>query len=297
MIKNIYNWEWERIDTRLAKEFDYSRSFFHHIIDRWWILVNGKTIKKSFKLKANDEVEIDDLERYLSNEILKESPNINIPIVYEKEDFLIIKKPKWVLTHPLSIRDVHSPSVVWFLYHRFKDLPSIWNFIRAGILHRLDKETDWLMIIAKTEKWLNHFKNLFDQKTIAENIEEKESTKIKKFYKAESELTPKWEIFLDSIELPFIIQEFVVPKVPNATKKMGITKILNFTKLDKKKVNLEIEILTWRTHQIRYHLMQKWLPIIWDYLYGNPNTKEKMHLTAYKLAFEEPDWKETIIEI
>ena len=101
MLKPNYTWEWERIDTRLAKEFDYSRNFFHHIIDRWGILVNNKKTKKSHKLKNWDKIEIDDLKRYLSNEILQESPDIEIPIVYEKDDFLIINKPKWVLTHPV----------------------------------------------------------------------------------------------------------------------------------------------------------------------------------------------------
>lgn len=296
MLKTNYTWEGERIDTRLAKEFNYSRNFFHHIIDRWGILVNNKKTKKSYKLKNWDKIEIDDLKRYLSNEILQESPNIEIPIIYEKDDFLIIKKPKWVLTHPVSIRDIHSPSVVWFLYHKFKNLPSVGNFIRAGILHRLDKETDWLMIIAKTEKWLNHFKALFDQKSTSKDIQDKENTKIKKFYKAECEITPKWTEFLESLTTPFIIEELVVPKMPNAIPKIWITKILNFDKSEKT-VKFEIEILTWRTHQIRYHLSQKWLPIVGDYLYWNSKTKEKMQLTAYKLIFQDPDWENTTIEI
>jgi len=61
------------------------------------------------------------------------------------------------------------------LYHRYKDLPSIGNFIRAGLLHRLDKETNGLMIIAKTEKGLAHFKKLFQDKSESETIAAKES--------------------------------------------------------------------------------------------------------------------------
>lgn len=94
---------------------------------------------------------IDDLERYLSPVLLEEAPNIDIPILKETTDYLVINKPKGVLSHPNSIRDVGKPSVVGFLYHHFKELPSIGNFIRAGLLHRLDKDTDGLMIIAKTE--------------------------------------------------------------------------------------------------------------------------------------------------
>jgi len=61
------------------------------------------------------------------------------------------------------------------LYHRYKDLPSIGNFIRAGLLHRLDKETNGLMIVAKTEKGLAHFKKLFQDKSESKTIDEKES--------------------------------------------------------------------------------------------------------------------------
>lgn len=83
--------------------------------------------------------------------ILEEAPAIEIPIVRETANYLIINKPKGVLSHPNSIWEVGKPSVVGFLYHHYKELPSIGNFIRAGLLHRLDKDTDGLMIIAKTE--------------------------------------------------------------------------------------------------------------------------------------------------
>lgn len=142
----------ERIDIRLTKKFPYTRSFFHHIIARGGIQVHGKPVKKSYILKDGDNIHVDDLQRYLSSEILEETPRINIPVVLEKEDYLVINKPKGVLSHPRNLRELHEPSVVGFLYHTYKDLPSVGNFIRAGLLHRLDKETDGLMIIAKTEK-------------------------------------------------------------------------------------------------------------------------------------------------
>lgn len=310
-----YNWNWERIDTRLSSNLPYSRSFFHHIIERGWIKVWNKIIKKSYKLKYWDKIIIDDLKRYLSPVVLQEAPNIKIPIILEKEDYLVINKPKWVLSHPNSVRDVNQPSIVWFLYHNFKELPSIWNFIRAGLVHRLDKDTNWLMIIAKTEKWLAHFKKLFKAKSESEELEQKESAKIKKRYKATSILTILGEEFLKKIKnkLPHYIQEMVHPKVPNSIPKMGITKILSFWyllpnelsnniydwELNENKeglVKLDLEILTWRTHQIRYHLSNHWLPIYWDYLYWKEEI-EPMQLTAYKLEFTDPDWEKIILEI
>lgn len=317
----LFNWQAERIDTRLTKKFSYSRNFFHHIIERWGISVNNKQIKKSYKLKDWDKVLLDDLSRYLSSVILDESPNIKIPIILEKEDYLVINKPKWVLSHPNSVREVSHPSVVWFLYHNYKNLPSIWNFIRAWLLHRLDKDTDWLMIIAKTEKWLSHFKKLFQQKSESDTIQSKENAQLKKFYRATCYITDKWKDFLSQIssKLPYYIQELVIPKVPHYTTKIWITKILSFfapapvpqTAGEKEfpdlsawgfkgkigdLITLNLEILTWRTHQIRYHLFTHWLPIVGDYLYWKEEDIP-MQLTAYKLEFIDPDWNKQILEI
>ena len=111
----IFSWTIERLDTWLTKQFSYSRNFFHHIISREGILVNGKPAKKSLKLKPWDHIQIDDLERFLSPIILEEAPKLDIPILKETADYLVINKPKGVLSHPNSIRDVAKPSVVWFL--------------------------------------------------------------------------------------------------------------------------------------------------------------------------------------
>ncbi len=291
----VYEWKgWERIDSRLSWQFSYSRNFFHHIIERWGIQVNGKVVKKSYKLKNWDNIQIDELERYLSPIILDEAEEIDIPIVREEEDYLILNKPKWVLSHPNSIRDAKKPSVVAFLYQHYKDLPSYGNFIRAGLVHRLDKDTDWLMIVAKTEKWLQHFKSLFQEKSESSSLEEKEFTPLQKYYRAICEITTKWAEFLQEIKkvwLPYYIQEIVVAKVPNCTPKMWITKILDFEEVWSWLVKMQLQILTWRTHQIRYHLSSRWLPIQWDYLYGKEKENIPMQLTARKLEYLDLNWK------
>ena len=289
MQKLIFEGESERIDTWLTKQFSYSRNFFHHILERKGILVNGKVAKKSLKLKSWDQILIDELERYLSPIILEEAPKLDIPILKETADYLIINKPKGVLSHPNSIWDIAKPSVVWFLYHHYKNLPSIWNFIRAWLLHRLDKDTDGLMIIAKSEKGLEHFKALFKAKSESEELEEKKAVPLKKWYHATCELTPQGEKFLAEIseKLPFIISEEVRAKVPNCTPKRGITQIEKIKKTEDWKVELLLQIFTGRTHQIRVHLSNHGLPILGDYLYGK-EAEVPVQLTAYQLEFKDP---------
>ena len=297
----VYEWQWwDRIDSRLSGQFSYSRNFFHHIIERGGIQVNGKVVKKSYKLKSGDKVQIDELERYLSPIILDEAEKIDIPIVREEEDYIILNKPKWVLSHPNSIRDAKKPSVVAFLYQHYKDLPSYGNFIRAWLVHRLDKDTDGLMIVAKTEKWLQHFKSLFQEKSESSSLEEKESTPLQKYYRAVCEITSKWAEFLREVKkswLPYYIQETVIAKVPNCTPKMWITKILGFEEIGDWLVKMQLQILTWRTHQIRYHLSNHWLPIQWDYLYGKENESIPMQLTAWKLEYLDLDGNIQVVEI
>ena len=293
------NW-WDRIDSWLTSKFLYSRNFFHHIIERWGVQVNSKVVKKSFKLKVWDRIEIDELERYLSPIVLDEAEKIDIPIICEKEDYLILNKPKWVLSHPNSIRDVKKPSVVAFLYQHYKNLPSYGNFIRAGLVHRLDKDTDGLMIIAKTERGLQHFKSLFQEKSESSSIEEREKVPLQKYYRAICVITSKWKEFLAELEkswLPYYIQETVVAKVPNCIPKMWITKVLDFEELWDWLVKVYLQILTWRTHQIRYHLSNHWLPIQWDYLYWKEDEENQMQLTAWKLEYLDVDGEMRGVEI
>lgn len=289
MQKLIFEGDSERIDTWLTKQFSYSRNFFHHILERNGVLVNGKVAKKSLKLKSWDQILIDELERYLSPIILEEAPKLDIPILKETADYLIINKPKGVLSHPNSIWDIAKPSVVWFLYHHYKNLPSIWNFIRAWLLHRLDKDTDGLMIIAKSEKGLEHFKALFKAKSESEELEEKKAVPLKKWYHATCELTPQGEAFLAEIteKLPFVISEEVRAKVPNCTPKRGITQIEKIKKTEDWTVELFLQIFTGRTHQIRVHLSNHGLPILGDYLYGK-EAEVPVQLTAYQLEFKDP---------
>lgn len=236
-----------------------------------------------------------------------------IPIVHETPDYMVIYKPKWVLSHPNSVRDLSTPSVVASIYQYIRNcassdhsqqnnLPSSWSFIRAGLVHRLDKETDGYMIIAKTEAWLAYFKNLFMQKSWAETIAAKEAVPLRKRYRAISQVYSKWRAFISSIaaDLPHIHTADVIPNTPNPSIKTWITKFLHIEPCTDPEIQhlygaweyiyVDIEILTGRTHQIRYHLSSVWLPILWDYLYHPAYVKadsrvQPMCLSAVYLWF------------
>lgn len=84
------------------------------------------------------------------------------------------------------------------------------------------------MLVVKTEAGLKYFKDLFQAKSLAETIEEKDKIPLKKYYRAQCIVTSSGKKFLDSLTLPYIIEELVVPKVPHYEPKMGITQIINY---------------------------------------------------------------------
>lgn len=252
--------------------------------------------KKSYKLKSWDRVMIDEFKRRLEAPILEEASRIDIPITFECNDYIIIDKPKWVLSHPNSIRNLKTPSVSAFLYQKYKGLPTIWNFIRSGIVHRLDKDTDGFMIVAKSEKSMEYFKNLFNIKTIQGIKNMSQSEKLCKEYVAICESKKIWIKNIQNItkNLPYTINMIVKAKIPGYMPKIWITKIKSIQKFDKSNnlYKIYLEIVTGRTHQIRYHLSKLGLPIIWDCIYNDNYKKNKsdwnqvlLQLSSYKLTF------------
>lgn len=287
--KIIADISWIRLDKFLVDKFSYSRNFFHNIISRWSVLVNWVLAKKSLKIKIWDVIEINDFKRFLSSEIASDFWYIDLNILLDKEDYLVLYKPKWVLSHPSSIRDLSTPSVVWFLINKYKDLPTYSDFIRAWLIHRLDKDTDGPMIIAKTEMWLKYFKELFQSKSTENTIEWKEAINLRKIYEATVFISDKWKNFFLEQEKPFYIQQDVIPKTPNSVKKFWISKIISVYDM-KGFYNIEIEILTWRTHQIRYHLFSNGAFILWDFLYWNMKSEMDLQLSCKKLIFRDCYW-------
>ena len=135
-----------RIDSYLSKKLDISRSKVQKLIEQKKVLVNGKETQPNYKVKENDKIDVED---NLDFEIKVEKENIPIDIVYEDKYLLIINKESGMVTHPAPGH--YTGTLVNALLYKY-DLEGDTN--RPGIVHRLDKDTSGLMVVAKDSKTL-----------------------------------------------------------------------------------------------------------------------------------------------
>lgn len=252
----VYITEKQRVDMYLSTLFnDFSRSYIQKIIDNWEVKVNWKIINKNLKIQNKDIIEINiHVEKLELN-----AENIPIDIVYQDENIAIINKDAWINTHSTPWIDWKSGTLVNALLYHIKDLASIWWVERPWIVHRLDKDTSWLIMIAKNDKMMIYLQDVM-----------KKRDKIWKYY-----LAIVNGIIKDS---EFKIESFIwrhpTDKIKMTTKNpinpklaISIVKVLWF--IDDKYTIVQVKIETWRTHQIRVHLSSIWFPILWDKVYWN----------------------------
>lgn len=295
----IYQWIGDRIDVYCSQYCGVTRNFIQHCILQGAIQVNDHKVKKSYRLCPGDKICIWDLYRFANRWYLQECAYCDLPIKLQTPDYVVIYKPKGILSHPTSIWDIGKSSVVGFLVHHFGKIPSVGPMIRAGLVHRLDKMTDGLMICAISERGLRHFTNLFRQKSQADTILQKHSVRLHKYYRATCRSTTIWKKRIQNLQTPHLIQSPVYAQVPGDRQwKIGMTMILSCVPHvdDVGLRDMDIELLTGRTHQIRYHLSQAGLPIVWDYLYGTDDNCD-LALTAYRLDFVDPDGYDRVMQI
>ena len=148
-----------RLDVFLTENTDFSRSFIKTMNEEGRILINGKQEKAGYKLRIGDVVEVEEKEI----ETIDVTPeNIPLNIVFEDEDLLVINKQVGLVVHPCSTTKSHT--LVNALMFHIKNLSSINGVMRPGIVHRLDKDTGGLMIVAKTD---------FAHKILSEQLKDK----------------------------------------------------------------------------------------------------------------------------
>lgn len=276
-IKLISKEENIRLDQFLKMNLgEFSREFLKKLIKENCVLVNGSIKKPSYKIKLNDIVEV---------RIPKEKPlnlkpeDLKIEIVYEDDDIIVVNKPQGMLTHPVGNRK--EGTLVNALLYYSKNLSGIGGVTRPGIVHRLDKDTSGLLIVAKND---------FSHKILSKDLKDR---KIKRIYYA----LVKGIVKEDSgvIEIPltksFKSKKFVKPSF------LGREAITEFKVLKRFKdfTLLEVSLKTGRTHQIRVHLSYIGYPIVGDKIYGfsYPDLKGQL-LHAKKLIFNHPRTNETL---
>ena len=151
----------ERLDKYLSNNTELSRTLISKMIDDKYILVNGKTAKSNYKIKDGDLITIDESYK-VDTDIVPEKVDLNI--VYEDDDIIIIDKPSGMVVHPGNGN--YSGTLVNGLMYYTNNLSDINGEIRPGIVHRIDKDTSGLIIVAKNNKAHEILSDYFQNKTI-----------------------------------------------------------------------------------------------------------------------------------
>lgn len=266
-----------RLDSYIATKEKFSRMTIKRLLEQGKITVNGKQVKPAYIVQNEDIIVIQKEE---AKESKLKPQNIPISIIYEDKDILVVNKPKGLVVHPGN-GNVDGTLVNAILALCKNSLSGIGGEIRPGIVHRLDKDTSGLLIIAKNDE--AHIK-------MSEQIKNRE---VKKTYLAlvrgivaENEAT---------IDMP-------IGRSSKDRKKMAVTKngkqaITHFKVLERfhtQKASytlLQIKIDTGRTHQIRVHMAEVGHPVIGDMIYSNGKNEFEVQgqcLHALKLEFKHP---------
>jgi 23S rRNA pseudouridine1911/1915/1917 synthase len=253
-----------RLDAYLAAQIEgWSRARLQRLIDEGEVLVNGNRAKTSYKVSAKDEIEVELTPAPYSNF----SPeNIPLDIVFEDEDVIIINKPAGLVVHPAA--GIHSGTLANALAYHFQQLSTQAGSRRPGIVHRLDKDTSGLLVVAKTESGHENLADQFRAREVFKSyvalvygVVNQEGGRIEQPIARDPRNRTRMAI------------------VPGGRGALSLYKVRrsfdSFTLLD-------VELKTGRTHQIRVHL--SWLkhPVVGDELYsgGRDNNVQDPQLRA-----------------
>ena len=273
-----------RLDIYLADLYEgISRSKIQTAIKSGMVTVNGEAKKASYTLRLDDKIEFENL---LPEKNIKLEPeNIPLEVVWEDENMAVINKPSGMLTHP-TFTETSGTLVNALLYKYGENLSDTNGEYRRGIVHRLDRNTSGLLMIAKNNKTHEYLANLIKE----HNLTKKYHAVLKGFYPNEN----------DVISEP-IGRSNVNPKkmAVRPDGRPSLTKLKVLEHFGNEATYVELTLVTGRTHQIRVHTSNKNHPVYNDTLYGAGEGKVKTQeqvLQSYYLKFTKP-FSSTIIEL
>ena len=274
-----------RLDAYLASQIEgWSRARLQRLIESEDVLVNGRAVKPSYKLREQDEIEVE-LTAPVTDRF--EPENIPIEIVYEDETLLVVNKPAGLVVHPAA--GTPSGTLANALAFHFQQLPDSGAGVRPGIVHRLDRDTSGLLVVAKTEAALENLSDQFRDRTV---------------FKSYVALV-HGRVLSDSgrIDQP-------LARDPSNRTRMAVVRggrnaltLYRVRRSFQRFTLLDVELKTGRTHQIRVHLAWLKHPVVGDETYGGgrDNTIQDARLRARirhlnrhflhaeKLAFTHPE--------
>ena len=254
-----------RIDKYLSNIIEgKSRSFIQGLIDSGAVLVNNKEIKSNYKLRNHDEIIVSMPEPI---ELDVEPEDIDLNIVYEDEDVIVLNKPQGVVVHPAPGN--YSGTLVNGLLYHCKDLSGINGVIRPGIVHRIDKDTSGILVIAKNDDAHNHLAKQFKDHSI------------KREYYALVE--GKFSKIEGTVDKP--IGRNKKDRLKMAIVEDGKRAVTHYNVLEQYNNGtalVKCTLETGRTHQIRVHMAYIGHPLVGDPLY-NSNKKQKFKLQGQVL--------------
>lgn len=261
----------ERLDSAVQKKIsEFTRSRIKQLIDDGAILLNGKVVKAGEKVKIGQTVSYDIPE---IKPLEAKAEDIDFEIVYEDGDLLVINKPQGLVVHPCS--STKDGTLVNGLLHRVKDLSGINGVLRPGIVHRLDKNTSGLMLVAKND--LAHI-------SLAQQIKDK-TCKRKYFALVEGHFKEQEGLI-----------ETYIERDKKDRKKMAVSDKGKLAITNYKVVKsfegydlVEFSLQTGRTHQIRVHCKMKGHSVVGDDIYGHAvKGLAGQLLHSYSITFSHP---------
>ena len=271
----------QRLDAYLAEEYpQFSRSFLKSLIEQEHITLNGERTKAGTKVKEGDEIVL----RLPEVEGTSVAPqDIPLEIVYQDSDIAVINKPQGMVTHPAP-GNYDGTLVNAILYH-IGDLSGINGELRPGIVHRLDKDTSGLLVIAKNDA---------AHKAISEQIADKKARRI------------YWALVYGNIKANDGVVDTLIGRDPRDRKKMAVLKaggreaVTRYRILERygEYTLVECELETGRTHQIRVHMKHIGHPVAGDPVYSRQKDRFGLSgqlLHARKLELTHPRTGERMI--